>query len=131
MNMFKCLLVTALCAFGSYVTAQEPVVQTEQGKVQGPKVQGQEQVKAQADVQEAQQKVNANEVVVNQEDDFEEWLKSLDMSDDEKSQVLADMNEEIAPKQDEGANAVVKEDEAIDMLTTTTEPTAEMPEEIK
>ncbi len=131
MNMFKCLLVTALCVFGSYVTAQEPVVQTELGKVPGPKVQGQEQVKAQANVQEAQQEVSANAVVESQEDDFEEWLKSLDMSDDEKSQVLADMNEEITSKQDEGANAVVKEDEAIDTLTTTTEPKAEMSEEVK
>jgi hypothetical protein len=131
MNMFKCLLVTALCVFGSYVTAQEPVVQMEQGKVPGPKVQGQEQVKAQANVQEAQQEVSANAVVDSQEDDFEEWLKSLDMSDDEKSQVLADMNEEITPKQDEGVNAVVKEDEAIDTLITTTEPKAEMSEEVK
>jgi len=130
MNMFKYLLITVLCVLGSYITAQEPVVQTEQGKVQGPKVQGQEQVKAKANIQDAQQEVDASEGVVNPEDDFEEWLKGLDMSDDEISQVTADMNEEIAPKQDEGAD-VVKEDKDVDMLTTTTDQKAGMPEDIK
>ncbi|HML19768.1 MAG TPA: hypothetical protein PKD74_04295 [Candidatus Dependentiae bacterium] len=130
MDMFKYVLMTVLCVFGSYITAQEPVVQTEQGKVQGPKVQGQEQVKAKANIQDAQQEVATSEGAVNPEDDFEEWLKGLDMSDDEISQVTADMNEEIAPKQDEGAD-VVKEDKDVDMLTTTTDQKAGMPEDIK
>lgn len=130
MNMFKYLLITVLCVLGSYITAQEPVVQTEQGKVQGPKVQGQEQVKAKANIQDDQQEVAASEGAVNPEDDFEEWLKGIDMSDDEISQVTADMNEEIAPKQDEGAD-VVKEDKDVDMLTTITDQKAGMPEDIK
>lgn len=130
MDMFKYVLMTVLCVFGSYITAQEPVVQTEQGKVQGPKVQGQEQVKAKANIQDAQQEVATSEGAVNPEDDFEEWLKGLDMSDDEISQVTADMNEEIAPKQDDGAD-VVKEDKDVDMLTTTTDQKAGMPEDIK
>ena len=130
MDMFKYVLMTVLCVFGSYITAQEPVVQTEQGKIQGPKVQGQEQVKAKANIQDAQQEVATSEGAVNPEDDFEEWLKGLDMSDDEISQVTADMNEEIAPKQDEGAD-VVKEDKDVDMLTTTTDPKAGMPEDVK
>ena len=120
MNMFKYLLLSVVCTVASLSMAQEPIVSKSEDAVITP---AQEPVVAQtevavelqpvvndnsavAPVQEAvaakaeavvepQPVVNEGQVVEGQDDDFADWVKSLEMSDEEKAQILAELDAEM------------------------------------
>ncbi len=95
MNKFKYLLLSV--ATISIVYAQEPV----KGKATKAATQGKEAViaKTEAPVAPVKQVAQVDEkAVAEDQDDFADWVKGLEMSDDEKSQFLSEMNEEIDPE---------------------------------
>jgi hypothetical protein len=104
MDICTCLLLTILCSTGVFsIKAQDPITQAARGNVVS-KVQGDVQSKAQscADIQEDQKDTLASdEVMAFSEDDFEEWLKSIDIPEDQKGQVSAEMSQDPVSQDNE------------------------------
>lgn len=95
MNKFKYLLLSV--ATISIVYAQEPV----KGKATKAETQSKEAViaKTEAPVAPVKQESQVDEkAVAEDQDDFADWVKGLEMSDDEKAQFLSEMNEEMDPE---------------------------------
>ena len=108
MNMTKYLLLSVVATVVLIVRAEEAVVakasepvasKTESpvdAKVKEPVVPTVETavVESQPKALEPQAEAHESEVAKNSEDDFAEWTKQLDLSDEERAQLLAEMNDE-------------------------------------
>lgn len=98
MNMFKYLLLSVVCGCIATVNAQEAIAaKPEDAVLDKAKTPVMAQDKA---PEEKQPVTNEKELAEGQDIDFEEWAKSLEMTDEEKAQFMADMNEEIAAETD-------------------------------
>lgn len=93
MKMFKYLLLSIVCIVIPVVHAQEPITAKVEDAV-APKAQ--EPVVVKAEVPAEQKPVdNDKELAEGKNDDFAEWEKSLEMTDEEKAQFLQAMNDDM------------------------------------
>ncbi len=139
MKMFKYLLLSVVSMAGSLLKAQEPVVANTEdavmAKSQEPVVvraenpvaaNVQETVTPQAETPVEPQPVVADrELPQSKDEDFAEMAKQLDMSDEEISQFLAEMDNEMAQ---EKSSDVAQEKTVPEVKGN--EVTAELPEAI-
>ena len=90
MNLPKYLLLSVVCTTVSLLNAQEPIT----AKAEAPvAAKTQEPVVAQTEKPvEPQPAVNDRELPKDQDADFAEWTKQLELSDEERSQFLAEMD---------------------------------------
>lgn len=126
MNMPKYLLLSIIStvvllahAEDAVVSAAEPVApKTESlvdAKVKEPVVPTAEapMVESQPKALEPQAETQGSEVAKNSEDDFAEWAKQLDISDEEKAQLLAEMNNEVDQEEISEASKIAEDGKSL------------------
>lgn len=91
MNMFTYLVSMTICLICGAMVAQEQVQTKEQ---QVPVVQKQQVTASPTTKEEPAKTEDAKTDLSSEEDDFQEWLKGLEMSEEEKAQLLKELKED-------------------------------------
>lgn len=129
MNMLKYLLLSVVCTGISLLNAQDKIAAKSEDsvmvKTQEPVATAEEPVIAKAETSvEPQPEANGKEVAQGQDDDFAEWAKNLEMSDDE-------MDQEVERISDDGQKAEEIAQEKASAEVKTAPVKAELPKAVK